>query len=143
MATHRPLTVLHVTGWCRSGSTLLGNVLNEVDGIVHVGELHYLWRNGVLRTGSNTSCGCGSELTDCPLWSRVLACRPDGRRSLLELAPEIAGWQDAHFRTRHTWRRLRRPAPAGGAGAYAGALAAVYRAVQAATGARVIVDSSK
>ena len=33
------LTVLYITGWCRSGSTVLGNVLAEVPGVVHVGEL--------------------------------------------------------------------------------------------------------
>jgi Sulfotransferase family len=128
-----PLTVLHVTGWCRSGSTLLGNVLNEVEGIVHVGELHYLWRNGVLGSGSNTTCGCRRELVECPLWSRVLEGTPAGR------AAEIVRWQDAGYRTRHTWRLLRRPPRDG----YAAVLAGVYRSVQAATGARVIIDSSK
>ena len=134
--------MLHVTGWCRSGSTLLGNVLNEVEGVVHVGELHYLWRNGVLGTGSNTSCGCGLALTACPLWSRVLV------GDTAALAPEIVRWQEAGFRTRHTWRVLRATAGPGGsadeaARRYPAALAAVYRAVQDATGARVIVDSSK
>jgi len=138
------LTVLHVTGWCRSGSTMLGNVLNEVEGIVHVGELHYLWRNGVLRQGTNTSCGCQRELVDCPLWSRVLAACPDpGGRTIGDLAPAVVGWQQARFRTRHTWGILRaEPADPAGRG-YLRVLAGVYRAIQAGTGARVIVDSSK
>jgi hypothetical protein len=138
-----PLTVLHVTGWCRSGSTLLGNALNEVEGVVHVGELHYLWRNGVLRAGSISSCGCGRELTECPLWSRVLATELGGRGTLLDLAPDIVRWQDARFRTRHTWRLLRRPGGDAARAGYLAVMAAVYRAIQAATGARVIVDSSK
>lgn len=139
-----PLTVLHITGWCRSGSTLLGNILNEVDGIVHVGELHYLWRNGVLRAGTNTSCGCRCDLLDCPLWSRVLGARVAGDVPLRALAGDIVRWQDARFRTRHTWRLLRHPGGDDEAGrGYPAAMAAVYRAVQAATGARVVVDSSK
>ena len=138
-----PLTVLHVTGWCRSGSTLLGNVLNEIDGVVHVGELHYLWRNGVLRAGSNSSCGCRRELVDCPLWSSVLAAEVGERGSLRALAPDIVRWQDARFRTRHTRRLLRSRGDDEATHGYLAAMAATYRAIQAATGARLIVDSSK
>ena len=40
-----PLEVLCITGWCRNGSTILGNILNEAPGFFHVGELHFLWKN--------------------------------------------------------------------------------------------------
>lgn len=132
------LTVLYVTGWCRSGSTVLGNVLAEVPGVFHTGELRYLWQNGVLGTGSNRRCGCGADLTDCPLWSKVLrAGCPDGR-DLAAHAADVVGWQSG-CRTRHTRRVLRRP-PANG---WPDTLAATYRAIAAETGASLIVDSSK
>ena len=35
-----------------------GNVLNEVPGFFHVGELHFLWKNAAGR-GANNRCGCG------------------------------------------------------------------------------------
>jgi hypothetical protein len=71
----------------------------------------------------------------------VLATAVGERGSLLELAPEIVRWQGTRLRTRHTWRLLRGAAePDRG---HLETLAAVYRAIQAATGARVIVDSSK
>ena len=35
--------VLYILGWGRSGSTVLGNILGEVDGFFCAGELHYLW----------------------------------------------------------------------------------------------------
>jgi hypothetical protein len=41
----RPVKVLSINGWCRNGSTIIGNLLNEVDGFFHVGELHFLWKN--------------------------------------------------------------------------------------------------
>ena len=47
-------------GW--SGSTLLGNVLGELDGAVHVGELRALWDEGLLAGGT---CGCGLPLGSC------------------------------------------------------------------------------
>jgi hypothetical protein len=133
-----PLTVLYFTGWCRSGSTVLGNVLAEVPGTVHVGELRYLWLNGVLGAGSNDHCGCGLALTDCPLWARVLeTVRPPGR-TLADHAADVVSWQ-SKCRTRHTWRVRRRP-PGNG---WPATLAATYRAIAEATGAQVIVDSSK
>ncbi|MDN3356278.1 sulfotransferase [Actinomadura sp. DC4] len=132
------VTVLYITGWCRSGSTVLGNVLAEVPGVVHVGELRFLWLNGVLGKGSNGQCGCGLALTDCALWAKVLeSVRPAGR-TLAEHAADVVSWQD-HCRTRHTWNVLQRP-PAGG---WADTLALTYQAIADQTGAEVIVDSSK
>lgn len=132
------VAVLYVTGWCRSGSTVLGNVLAEIPGVFHVGELRYLWQNGVLGTGSNRRCGCGDELVVCPLWGKVLeTVRPAGH-TLAQHAAEVVGWQRT-CRTRHTRHTLRRP-PRNG---WPGTLAATYRAIAAETGARIIVDSSK
>lgn len=132
------LTVLYITGWCRSGSTVLGNVLAEVPGIVHVGELRFLWLNGVLGEGSNARCGCGLPLTGCERWAAVLErIRPEDR-TLREHAAEVVRWQGA-CRTRHTWSVLRRP-PANG---WPATLAATYRAIAEVTGSDVIVDSSK
>ena len=132
------LTVLYITGWCRSGSTVLGNVLAEVPGVVHVGELRFLWLNGVCGQGSNSQCGCGLALTECGLWAKVLrtVC-PDGR-TLTGHAREVVSSQAA-CRTRHTWNVLRRPP----VGPWPGTLADTYHAIAAQTGARVIVDSSK
>ena len=132
------LTVLYITGWCRSGSTVLGNVLAEAPGVVHVGELRFLWLNGVLGAGSNSQCGCGEPLTVCGQWSKVLdAVRPPDR-TLTEHAEDVVRWQAA-CRTRHTRRVLRRP-PSNG---WPATLSDTYRAIADVTGAEVIVDSSK
>ncbi|MDH3678880.1 MAG: sulfotransferase [Acidimicrobiia bacterium] len=62
--------VLYITSTPRSGSTLVGNVIGQAEGFVHVGELNQLWFRLVGRP--STTCGCGVELTDCPFWSEVL-----------------------------------------------------------------------
>ncbi|RSN71004.1 sulfotransferase family protein [Actinomadura sp. WAC 06369] len=117
---------------------MLGNVLAEVPGIVHVGELRFLWRNGVLGTGSNARCGCGENHRKCPFWSEVLEeVRPAGL-SLERHAAEVVAWQE-QYRTRHTWRVLRAP-PRNG---WPETLAATYRAIARVSGAEVIVDGSK
>jgi hypothetical protein len=134
--------VLCITGWCRNGSTIMGNILNEIPGIMHVGELHFLWKNAAGK-GANSICGCGAALTECPFWSaRIKELMPAGA-SLEAYAAEVCGRQRAHVRTRHTWRVLARGAASPGLKAHADLMARTYQAIAAASGARVIVDTSK
>ncbi|MGV9255368.1 sulfotransferase [Streptomyces sp. NPDC003697] len=140
-----PVRVLYITGWMRSGSTLLGNVLNELPGVRHIGELHFLWKNGVLGTGTNSSCGCGRPLTECPLWSQALAALP--ARGTEATARRMLGLQSALMRTRHTRDRLAeargtRPA-APGVAELLDQSAAVYRRIAARGADRLVVDGSK
>ncbi|WP_433324856.1 sulfotransferase [Spirillospora sp. CA-294931] len=92
------MKILYITGWCRTGSTLLGNLLAEPEGVAHVGELAYLWNNGVLRDGTNSTCGCGKDLRDCPVWSGTLTGEAAARDQVRR--------HDLHLRTRHTRARL-------------------------------------
>jgi hypothetical protein len=138
------LRVLYITGWCRSGSTLLGNLLNELDGVLHVGELHYLWQNGVLGTGTNSWCGCGMPIADCPLWSTVLSRTG---RSPTRLAAEMINAQQRLLRTRHTRLRLSEalrhsPTPPEVI-VVLNRMTALYRSIAHRAGAELIVDSSK
>lgn len=142
-----PLKVLCVTGWCRNGSTIFGNVLNEVPGFFHVGELHFLWLNAA-GNGSNNRCGCGTELMRCPVWSPILVLRRPAGVTAAAYAGAVVARQRACVRTRHTWRVLRRGLHGGGPhgagiGEHAALMTAVYRAVAGQTGARVIVDTTK
>lgn len=132
------ITVLFVTGWCRSGSTVFGNALAEIPGVFHTGELRFLWQNGVLGTGSNRRCGCGADLVDCSLWSKVLESGRPADRTIIEHARDVVSWQQ-NCRTRHTGNVLRR-LPGDG---WPATLAATYQAIADQTGASVIVDSSK
>ncbi|WP_406277970.1 sulfotransferase [Embleya sp. NBC_00896] len=145
MAEHSP-RVLYITGWLRSGSTLLGNILNELPEVRHVGELHYLWRNGVLGLGTNSTCGCGLDLRACALWSSVLA---DAAGSGIDaVAQRTAMRQHALLRTRHTRARLAEArgevSVPPGVRELLDTSARVYRRLAADGGAsRLIVDGSK
>jgi Sulfotransferase family len=62
--------VLSVIGPGRSGTTVLGRALGEVDGVIFAGELRWLWRRGIIE---GRPCGCGQPPVRCPVWARVLA----------------------------------------------------------------------
>jgi Sulfotransferase family len=136
------LTILCITGWCRNGSTIIGNVLNEIPGFLHVGEIHFLWKNSV-GEGANNSCGCGTPLTDCDIWSRVLdAGHPPGVTPEAH-AETVIRRQLAGVRTRHTWRLLRDGVHDDDIRAHANLMSTTYHAAAEATGSRVLVDTTK
>jgi hypothetical protein len=136
------LTVLCITGWCRNGSTIIGNILNEIPGFLHVGELGFLWRNSAGR-GANNLCGCQTPLTECDIWSKVLAAgRPAGVDAAAH-ADTVIRRQLAYARTRHTWRLLRRGLYNDDLRAHADLLATTLHTAAELTGARVVVDTTK
>ncbi|OJT20818.1 sulfotransferase family protein [Archangium sp. Cb G35] len=141
MSRH-PLKVLYITGWCRNGSTIIGNVLNEVAGFFHTGELSFLWKNAY-GNGSNTACGCGEALTRCGIWSRVLQEETPPGRSPAEHARDVARRQTEGVRTRHTWNILREGTRSEAVREYAATLSRTYRAIANATGSHTLVDSGK
>jgi hypothetical protein len=135
--------VLVIMGWTRSGSTILDNLLGEMDGFFSTGELHYLWKRGLLE---QRLCGCGAEVRDCELWSAVLAAAAARGLDPERDARDIVAWQHRAVRVRHTFRLLRQQgAPTGWAplDAYIPVATTLYKAIAEVTGARVVVDSSK
>jgi hypothetical protein len=136
------LKILCIMGWCRNGSTILGNVLGEVPGFFHAGELHFLWKNAAGR-GANDRCGCGEPLTSCLLWSRILPLGRPAGVSAEDHAAAVVHRQRACVRTRHTWRVLGRGPRSAEIRAHAALMTGTYHAISQHTGARVIVDSSK
>lgn len=136
-----PVRVLFLAGSGRSGSTLLANVLGQVDGMVHVGELRYIWERGLLE---DRLCGCGSRFSECSVWLAILT-RAFGKAASVDPGGAIAA-QQRETRVRHLplllWRSLiRRPRPVPPEDA--DRLLRLYRAVAEETGAEWVVDSSK
>lgn len=135
--THEP-SILYVTGWGRSGTTVLARLLSG-EAVAGVGELRWLWRRGVL---DRQSCSCGNRWDECPLWEPVvrrlardqavdedaLAREMDriGRRAAL------VPWRDAYEAIRGPDR-----------GRYVAVLRRLYETIADLTGASVVLDTSK
>ncbi|CAN5495007.1 sulfotransferase [soil metagenome] len=138
------LKVLAIIGRGRSGSTILDNLLGEIDGFVSVGELHNFWQRALIK---NEPCGCGRLVAQCALWAKVLDRINDTYPGGAPDPRTVVNWQEQIVRSRHT-RRLLEP-DAGSLAhlpdlkAYTRLLGAVYEAIGSASSQRVIVDSSK
>ena len=132
--------VLYLAGLGRSGSTILGNILGQVEGFFHGGELNFIWERNLIE---NRLCGCGAPFDECEVWGAVLK-RAFGRIDEGD-AREMVRVLTLSTRTRHiplTFFSRGRRMLASRLGKYVVQLQKLYQAVQATTDSQVIVDSS-
>ena len=142
--TAQETKVLYIAGWGRSGSTIIDNILGEIEGFFSGGEIHYLWERGLIE---GRTCGCGLSLNECPVWALVLERLGESDPAALANPAEVVGWQEDSVRVRHAFGLARtspeRVRPNSSIDSYTRLLGKTYAAISAVTGARVIVDSSK
>lgn len=136
--------VVYILGPGRSGSGVLGRVLSTIPGAAFVGELRRAWSRGLK---ADRTCGCGRPHAACPVWSAVLVPGASwvepARSEIAEIqgrvAPERLGWLSA---LQH--RGLPGPPdPGSPAGRYLAAYTELHEALARATGASLVIDSSK
>lgn len=131
--------VLYIGGQGRSGSTVLGRLLGELDGFVHVGEAALIWG----QRDRGRLCGCGEAFASCPFWREVAEMAFGGFDQV-----DLAGLLQTKRRL-DSYRAI--PALLAGGGLlkteearrYFEALDALYVAIGRVSGAKVIVDGSK
>ena len=131
-------TNLYSAGPARSGSTLLTDILGQLEGWANVGELMFFWRNRA--EGSQWSCGCGAVLAECPFWNEVAAAAPVAANLDAEA---VALVYDSRATSRWPGLVVRERRHDAAFAAWREALADLYRGVAAVTGCQVVVDSSK
>jgi hypothetical protein len=134
------IKVLYIAGAGRSGSTVLCNLLGQIDGFFSCGELYKIY----CTPPDQRYCGCGRLLSQCEVWDPILRRAlgddygPQTARAL-QLRNEIARsryallWAAPFLRT---WVVQR-------AREYLSLTGRLYRHIAEVTQARVIVDSSK
>jgi hypothetical protein len=147
MESVRAPKIAYVLGVYRSGTTLLSNLMGQLEGFFCVGELRAIWEQ---LGAASARCGCGALLIECDTWRLILNAAYGGVAQAQDLAPRMLQWQQQVFGRRYRWRRvpsLLRHRELGSvhksAQRYADGMARLYRAIALQTGARVIVDSSK
>jgi hypothetical protein len=70
MAQNTPLAILYIAGAGRSGSTLLGDVLGQWPGALHVGELRGVFDYTMIPDGV-MPCSCGNAYEACNYWNPI------------------------------------------------------------------------
>lgn len=130
--------VIYISGFWRSGSTILTRILGECSETFAAGEIQMIWDHSLI---GSAKCGCGLSLHDCSTWRQVMSLLAD---ELGEV--NLYGMPDQLPRTRHLPAMILPTGEAAFARRYAAEIAildGLYRAIAAATDSRVIVDSSK
>ena len=134
------IRVLYIAGSGRTGSTILQNILGQIDGFLSVGELHYVWERGFIK---NKLCGCGAPFLECDLWRGVVQEAFGGPGGV---NAEEMFRLNRSFRIKHL-ALSRIPGVAhqhlSRLGLYLDNLEKLYAAIKTMTGSPVIVDSSK
>ncbi|MCA9774176.1 MAG: sulfotransferase [Myxococcales bacterium] len=134
-----PVRVIYVTGYGRSGSTVLDMILDNHPEVMGLGELVNLpqavWINGEY-------CACGQPGRTCGFWSEVR--RIWSKETGVEDLGEYLTLQRRFGRLRH-WPRLwrERLSPTPEFRRYAELTLALFRAIRSVSGKPVLVDSSK
>ncbi len=129
------LQVLYVAGWGRSGSTVLSRVIGGT-GVLGLGEVRWVWRRGVM---ARQSCSCGATWDGCPVWRPAVEAAIDGiADDPVEAAERLDALSIAAFRALELGRRSH-PAVS----EYVPVLTRLYRGLAEASGAEILVDSSK
>jgi len=132
---------LYIAGLGRSGSTILGNILGEIEGFFYGGEFHSIWMKNF---SGNRLCGCWAPFDECQVWNAIIQQAFGGMDGVD--AREMIQMEPLGARTRHVplmlFPQVRRML-ASRLAEYTLRLGKLYRAVQETTGSRVIVYSSK
>ncbi len=127
--------VLAILGRGRSGSTLLDNLLGEIDQFFSAGEIHNIFSRGLLQ---GHTCGCGQPLASCEIWAPTLE---KAFGSTVD-AQQVVEWQSELVRPRRLLQLLHAPPPSE-LNSYLDVLNRLYKSIAHTSGARVVVDSSK
>lgn len=135
--------VLYVAGCGRSGSTLLDNIIGQLEGCFSCGELWHVWRRGLIE---NRLCSDGPAFREHPFWREVFDLAFGGMERISAAQAEAFARAARSLLVSRRYPQLalgQAPDVSTGLAAYRDALLHLYAAIAAVSGARVLVDSSK
>ena len=134
------IKVIFIAGETRSGSTILSNILGEIDGFFNAGELYEFWT-----TGLKLPCSCGEPVEKCKIWSEVLYYVFSGKVKLN--VEDIVRIRNKTAQSKKVPKFLLIPYQQIKIKAYAknylNALKNLYHSIQFVSNSRVIIDASK
>jgi sulfotransferase family protein len=131
------VTVVYISGYNRSGSTILGILLGQHPDAVTLGEMHILHERLLMNEGR---CACELPPTECGFWKEIYERCFDVQAYADRPTPELQGsvesvWQFPWLALRlKSKRRLRR---------YGEQMELFFKTVAEVAGKRCVIDLSK
>lgn len=137
----KKIKILNFTGWGRSGSTILGSVLGEIDGFFFGGEIRTIWSLTMIK---NKLCGCGEPSRECKLWKEVIEKAFGGfdkvnPQEMINLMRNGTSTNYLPLMFLPLWKNQLRSRTS----VFLENIEKLYHSIQSVTGCNVIVDSSK
>jgi hypothetical protein len=146
MSIYNP-AVIYTVGAYRSGSTILNNVLGQLDGVIAVGELRAIWRD---YQKNDAMCGCEKSLHECSFWQSIIKIAGiDGQnaeyfKKLYHTQARYLGWTHSWLRLPLYSKRIFKYFTANRVKLYAESMERIYRAIATSQSLNAtVVDSSK
>lgn len=135
------LRVAFIGGHGRSGSTLLSRMLGNMSGVFAGGEVCYVWEQGMLR---DRLCSCGQPFSRCPFWQAVGDHAFGGwTREIAQRGLELRKAVDRNRYMPMLAAPALFPRFAPKLREYTQMYRAVHQGISCASGARLVIDSSK
>jgi hypothetical protein len=128
------MKVLYIAGSGRCGSTVLSQLLGEIEEFVNIGELRYLFNTQMRQR--DQPCSCGRQPYECAFW----------RDYIQEIPEEVVQWATDMLRTRNFPLLKLKHTLTGkdqNLNAFLSVITKLYHRISEETGAKVIVDTSK
>ncbi|MEJ2283977.1 MAG: sulfotransferase [Desulfobacterales bacterium] len=134
------IKVLYIAGPTRSGSTILSNILGQISGFFHAGEVIEAWDRGRL-----WKCSCGQLPQECPVWSEIFmtldaAFDAHDRAAIIRKRDRLSR---SHKVILNHYLGLDHSSGNQQESKYFQSLAKLYAVIKTQTQADVIIDSSK
>lgn len=133
--------VINITGLARSGTTLLGRMLELQEKVFFAGEVEYVWEKGIIR---NELCSCGVPFKECRLWREIIADFLKKNNGFeIEKVVKTCNWARRIRRLpRHIYSR-KVDLKSGEVRSYIAATHSLLMSIGDVTGAEYVVDSTK
>jgi hypothetical protein len=136
------IKVLYIAGPTRSGSTLLSKILGEVEGFFNAGEIIDIWDRGLTSDGL---CSCGKPMSQCDIWEETIDRSFPSKtnkdiQEMINIRDKLAHSSYILPLIFMSPERLNKYTSHG---EYFEKLEKLYQGIKSATGASVIIDSSK
>jgi hypothetical protein len=137
---NKKIKVLFIAGPTRSGSTIISNILGQINGFFHAGEIIEAWDRG--RTWK---CSCGQTPIKCEVWSEIFktlnaAVSRSEQAEIIRMRDKLS---KSHKVILNHYRHPQKLIPNTLEARYLSGLAILYNIIQNKTGADIIIDSSK